>query len=39
VDRCPIADPVHRVHRRLSDFLKTVTLAEIVNPTIQAAQE
>jgi len=39
VDRCPIADPVHRVHRRLSDFLKTVTLAEIVNPAIQAAKE
>ena len=26
---CPIADPVHRVQRRLNDFLKTVTLAEI----------
>jgi len=39
VDRCPIADPVHRVHRRLSDFLKTVTLAEIVNPAARAAQE
>ncbi len=30
--RCPIADPVHRVHRRLNDFLKKVTLAEIVEP-------
>jgi len=32
LDSCPIADPVHRVHRRLSDFLRTVTLAEIVAP-------
>ncbi len=31
--RCPMADPVHRVQRKLSDFLKTVTLAEIVEPT------
>ena len=30
---CPVADPVHRVHRRLNDFLKKVTLAEIVEPT------
>ena len=29
---CPIADPIHRVQRKLSDFLKTVTLAEIVEP-------
>jgi len=28
--RCPIADPVHRVHRKLNDFLKKVTLADIV---------
>ena len=32
MDRCPIADPVHRVQRKLSDFLKTVRLAEIVEP-------
>ena len=32
LDSCPIAGPVHRVHRRLSDFLRTVTLAEIVAP-------
>ncbi len=32
MDRCPIADPVHRVHRKLRDFLKNVTLAEIVEP-------
>ena len=32
LDRCPITDPVHRVHRRLSDFLKTVTLAELSAP-------
>jgi len=31
-DRCPIADPVHRVQRKLSDFLKTVTLADILEP-------
>jgi Rrf2 family protein len=30
--RCPISDPVHRVHRRLRDFLKKVTLAEILDP-------
>ena len=28
--RCPVADPVHRVHRKLNDFLKKVTLADIV---------
>lgn len=32
MDKCPIADPVHRVHRKLRDFLKNVTLAEIVAP-------
>jgi Rrf2 family protein len=26
---CPVADPLHRVQRRLADFLKKVTLAEI----------
>ncbi len=36
VDQCPIADPVHRVQRKLSDFLRTVTLAEIVEPAIAA---
>ncbi len=30
---CPIADPVHRVQRRLNDFLKKVTLAEILEPS------
>ena len=39
LDSCPIADPVHRVHRRLSDFLRTVTLAEIVAPAGAAAKE
>lgn len=29
---CPIADPVHRVQRRLHDFLKEVTLADIAEP-------
>jgi Rrf2 family protein len=27
--RCPVADPVHRVQRKLRDFLRKVTLAEI----------
>lgn len=35
--RCPVADPVHRVHRKLSDFLKKVTLAEIVDPALCVA--
>ena len=35
--RCPITDPVHRIQRRLSDFLKTVTLAEIVEPAVTQA--
>lgn len=29
---CPVTDPVHRVQRKLNDFLKKVTLAEIVEP-------
>ena len=37
--QCPIADPVHRVHRKLKDFLTKVTLAEIVSPEATAAQE
>ena len=36
---CPIADPIHRVHRRLNDFLKKVTLAEIVEPASMATKE
>lgn len=27
--RCPVSDPVHRVQRKLRDFLRKVTLAEI----------
>lgn len=30
---CPIFDPVHRVHRKMRDFLSHVTLEEIINPT------
>lgn len=30
--RCPNADPVHRVQRKLNDFLKKLTLAEVVEP-------
>jgi Rrf2 family protein len=37
VDRCPIADPIHRVQRMLSDFLKNVTLAEIAEPSAAGA--
>jgi Rrf2 family protein len=32
MSQCPVADPVHRVQRRLSEFLKKVTLAEFVEP-------
>ena len=32
---CSAADPVHKVQRKLRDFLKTVTLAEIANPVLQ----
>lgn len=32
--QCPISDPVHRVHRRLQDFLRKVTLAEILDPSV-----
>jgi Rrf2 family protein len=27
--RCPVSDPVHRVQRRLRDFLRKMTLSEI----------
>jgi len=39
MDRCPITDPIHRLQRRLSDFLRTVTLAEIVEPAITTAEQ
>ncbi|HUS47432.1 MAG TPA: Rrf2 family transcriptional regulator [Phycisphaerae bacterium] len=35
---CPVADPVHRVQRRLRDFLNKVTLAEIVDPLAALAR-
>jgi len=35
--RCPVTDPVHRVQRRLNDFLKKVSLAEIVAPASSSA--
>lgn len=34
---CPIVDPVHRVQRRLHDFLQTLTLAEIADPSVELA--
>jgi Rrf2 family protein len=39
VDNCPLADPVHRVQRKLSDFLKAVTLAEIAEPAQAGTEE
>jgi Rrf2 family protein len=44
MSRCPVADPVHRVQRKLNDFLKKLTLAEVVEPACrepveQAARE
>lgn len=39
VDRCPVAGPVHRVHRKLSDFLKEISLAEIARPETPAKGE
>jgi len=35
--RCPISAPVHRVQRKLSDFLKQVSLAEIVEAAPEEA--
>ncbi len=35
--RCPVVDPVHRVQRRINDFLRKVTLAEFVDPTVSSA--
>jgi len=31
--KCPIADPVHRVHRKIRDFLSELTLADVLLPT------
>lgn len=30
---CPIADPVHRVHRKIRDFLSDLTLADVLQKT------
>ena len=30
--RCPVTDPVHRAQRRLNDFLRKVTLSELLQP-------
>lgn len=30
--KCPIADPVHRLHRRIRDFLSSMTLADVLAP-------
>lgn len=29
--RCPISDPVHRVHRKIHDFLCQMTLADVIS--------
>lgn len=31
--RCPISDPVHRVHRKIRDFLSDLTLADVLQPS------
>ncbi len=35
--QCPIADPVHRVQRKINDFLKKLTLADILEPAFDAS--
>ena len=30
---CPVADPVHRVHRKIYDYMNQLTLAEIAEPS------
>jgi Rrf2 family protein len=35
---CPVADPVHRVQRKLKDFLASVTLGEVVKPAAAATE-
>jgi Rrf2 family protein len=32
VDRCPYADCVHRLHRKLGNFLQEITLADLMGP-------
>lgn len=34
MQRCPILDPVHRVHRRVHDFMRQLTLAEIAESEV-----
>ena len=36
--KCPIADPMHRVHRRIRDMLKDLTLSDILPPHIKASR-
>ncbi|MBN1943519.1 MAG: Rrf2 family transcriptional regulator [Phycisphaerae bacterium] len=37
MSKCPIADPVHRVHRRIRDFLSDLTLADVLHPAAKNA--
>ncbi len=31
MEKCPISDPIHRVHRRIRDFLIELTLADVMD--------
>jgi Rrf2 family protein len=35
--KCPIADPVHRIHRKIHDYLAQMTLADILHESPQTA--
>ncbi len=39
MSRCPVADPVHRVQRKLQDFLRKVSLAEITATAAEPSGE
>ncbi len=34
---CPISDPVHRVHRKIRDYLSRVTLSDILSDSVDNA--
>jgi Rrf2 family protein len=37
--KCPIADPIHRAHRRIRDFLKQMTLADVMARSDETAKK
>jgi len=39
MDHCPVADPIHRVQRKLSDFLRQVSLTDITRPLAAKPRE